>query len=145
MILLFSGEIEMKNDKEVGSYGWFREYGHDPLKALKRTIESGLHKNLVPFPYYGPREEHIEDALQSIEARIRYISRADYDPNKPSNARTPIRRELIVSHEELIMGSYGYLQKQPSEYFNERTEAKYQNLEEQIFALQKEGKLPQEE
>ena len=41
------------------------------------------------------------------------------------------------------MGSYSYLQNQPTEYFNERTAAKYQQLEERIFALQQEGKLPQ--
>ena len=133
----------MKNNKEVGTYSWFKEHGHNPLRALKRTIESGLDRNLVPFPCYGPREEHIQEALQSIEARIRYISRADYDPNKPSNARTPISGELIITQEESIMGSYSYLQNQPTEYFNERTAAKYQQLEERIFALQQEGKLPQ--
>ena len=60
----------MKNNKEVGSYSWFREHGHDPLKALKRTIGFGL-EGLVPFPRYGPREHDIDGALEDLERSFR--------------------------------------------------------------------------
>lgn len=123
----------MRNDKEVGTYGWFREHGHARIKALKRTLEFEL-EGWVPFPRYAPREKYIDDALEGLDKRLRYISRVDYNPkNIPPNTH---------SVETLIMGSYDYLQKQPSEYFNERTAAEYQKLEKRIFKLQQDGKLP---
>lgn len=127
------GGMKMKYRNEIGSYGWFREHGHGRAKALKRSTEFSC-EGLIPFPRHGPREKQIDDGLENLDARLRYISRADYDPKSlPANSH---------SQEALIAGSYSTLSKQPAEYWNERTTTEFRRLEGRIRDLQQEGRLP---
>ena len=118
---------------KVGSYSWFREHGHSIGQALKRSMEYGL-GGLFPLPRQDPREKHIDDSLDNIDKKLTYISRDDYDPENHD--------PRVHSPEAIIQGSYGWLKKQPVEYWNKRTSKEFERLEEKIDELQQEGKLP---